>query len=295
MFAGFFLISLLAKMLSSSLRKCVYHEKIIPRDFLLRLTRAEVPGTSKVVMTCDVGLSGKKMGKGKYVQARKSVVEALYKDGRYNYVAQGAFYRADMAKHIGCLLATKSLSFLKSTLKQSRFSNRMSWVQSHRKPGDQGSIHIDLEKNPVPKEWIYEASKGGVLVQGKVASGAILMEIQPEDLQFLIRFPKDSLTSVTPTQETEVKYQSSMSSIENVSELLEYQDVQFLNEDGSIFTQQMNIINAARLYSDQLDFVVKELQIDIGKNSEDIIIGIIKSPDTVNWAVSMLQIENYYK
>ncbi|ORX80092.1 hypothetical protein K493DRAFT_390296 [Basidiobolus meristosporus CBS 931.73] len=282
------------KMLSSPLRKCVYNERVLPKDFLLRLVKAEVPETSQHVVVCDMGLGGKKLGKGKYVQSRRAVVEALYKDGRYNYVAQGAFYRADMHKHVGCLLATKTLSLMKNTLKQSRFANRMSWVNSHRTPTSPTSIHIDFKLHPIPSDWIYDASKGGVLTKGKGTANGIFLDTPGERLQFILRFPKGSLDSITPVADAEVKYQSSINSIEDLSEIMEYSDAQCANEDGTTTDHRVRVFNAARLYADQLGYVVNELQIDLD-DQDEVVIGVVKSPETVNWAVSMLQLENYFK
>ncbi|KAG2175445.1 hypothetical protein INT43_001092 [Umbelopsis isabellina] len=112
-----------AVSLSTPLRKCTFHERIMPEAFLTRFSTGIDQRTNTVwaVPTLD-DRHERGIGQGRYVAQNREVLHAFEQTGRYKYAFRSkAHYRPDMTDYIESRLVERVRSLMQVHLQQADF------------------------------------------------------------------------------------------------------------------------------------------------------------------------------
>ncbi|GAB5590667.1 hypothetical protein Unana1_05567 [Umbelopsis nana] len=109
-----------AAMLKSPLRKCTFHDRVMPAAFLTRFTVGMDANTNTVWAVPTFGESHERgVGQGRYVAQNRSVLDAFDKTARYKYTFRNmAKFRSDMIDYVASNLSQLAFSATTQNLKK---------------------------------------------------------------------------------------------------------------------------------------------------------------------------------
>ncbi|CAG8452371.1 18283_t:CDS:2 [Acaulospora morrowiae] len=134
-----------AAIIGSHIRKCFYHERWFPSDFLVRFIRANDRMTDSTWIVPDfVSADGaKRPGKGRWLKASSEVVQIVAKEGKHKVIDNVAFWRPDMHDHIWKMLVENTTE---------RLQRLFTIVPSRRFPARRDRVLLDvLSEIPFPR------------------------------------------------------------------------------------------------------------------------------------------------
>ncbi|RIB21326.1 hypothetical protein C2G38_2140712 [Gigaspora rosea] len=99
-----------AAIIASPIRRCFYHERWFPNDFLVRFIKAYDEKTKSTWLVPDFEEYGgiKRPGKGRWLKLNSTVIQKATKEGKYKYINPHAFWRPDMHEHVWNILVMRA-------------------------------------------------------------------------------------------------------------------------------------------------------------------------------------------
>ncbi|CAG8472678.1 11677_t:CDS:10 [Paraglomus brasilianum] len=93
--------------IATPLRRCIYHDRLMPRHFLIRFIRLYDDKTNRLWLLPDITgktYRDKRHGLAFYIRSRADVVSALTQEGKYKQIQSDAYWRPDMIHHVWRIL-----------------------------------------------------------------------------------------------------------------------------------------------------------------------------------------------